>query len=149
MTKKDPIYIKKILTQNEAKLYECLYELLNTKNDWELFSKVRWEDIWGVEKGHGINDVTYNRYRGFLRSRHVDFLIMNRKDMNPAILIELNDSSHDSESVIARDNRLKDYCQSTNLHIIFINTRPVYDCDIIREKLNECFKAKETIVCEY
>ena len=51
------------------KLYKILYSIINEKPDYELVSKVRWEDIWNVQEGR----LPVDKRRGYLRSRRIDF----------------------------------------------------------------------------
>ena len=141
-----PIRVKDyFFTRNEYKLYKILYSIINEKPDYELVSKVRWEDIWNVQKGA----YQYKRYRGYLRSRHIDFVILSREQgCAIKILIELNDSSHNYYQTIERDERLKKFCEYTELHLMIIKTSRFYDEEKIKENLNKCIQSKEVFICE-
>lgn len=132
-----PIYQRDFFSTNEMRLYTCLREIVDeiTHTDVALLSKVRWEDIWRAKKGD-----TEWQYRGFLRSRHIDFVILNVEENRPAILIELNDKSHLSQKVQERDNRLKEFCASTNTPILFIQTKSNYDKEEIKKEIKECLE---------
>ena len=141
-----PIKVKDyFFTRNEYKLYKILYSIINEKPDYELISKVRWEDIWNVPKYSKESA----RYRGYLRSRHVDFVVLSREQgCSIKILIELNDSSHNYSKTIERDNRLKKFCKYTELHLMIIKTSRFYDEEKIKENLNKCIQRKEVFICE-
>ena len=122
-----------------------MYSIINEKPDYELISKVRWEDIWNVPKYSKESA----RYRGYLRSRHVDFVVLSREQgCSIKILIELNDSSHNYSKTIERDNRLKKFCKYTELHLMIIKTSRFYDEEKIKENLNKCIQRKEVFICE-
>ena len=137
-----PIKVKDyFFTRNEYKLYKILYSIINEKPDYELISKVRWEDIWNVPKYSKESA----RYRGYLRSRHVDFVVLSREQgCSIKILIELNDSSHNYSKTIERDNRLKKFCKYTELHLMIIKTSQFYDEEKIKENPS-VYKAKKCL----
>ena len=141
-----PIKVKDyFFTRNEYKLYKILYSIINEKPDYELISKVRWEDIWNVPK----KSKERARYRGYLRSRHIDFVILSREQgCAIKILIELNDSSHNYSKTIDRDERLKKFCEYTELHLMIIKTSRFYDEEKIKKNLNKCIQSKEVFICE-
>ena len=132
------------LSRDEYKLYKVLYEILHENTKYDLVSKTRWEDIWKAQKGQ--NNM---RYRGFLRSRHVDFLLIGTEQGCPIkMIIELNDRSHKRKDRQERDQRLKHFCEDTGIHLLIINSRDSYDVEVIKSKLNKCMNSKE-VVCKY
>ena len=138
-----PIYLKqKFFSNNEYKLYKCLDEIVQNTEGVDLFAKTRWEDIWNAERGD-----EHQRYRGFLRSRHVDFLILRSNTNKPYILIELTDSSHARPDRAERNERLEQFCEDTGLHLLWIKTKPYYDQEEIRKKIRECLQSEEVVVC--
>ncbi len=141
-----PITLKDyFFTANEYKLYKILYSIINEKPEYELVSKVRWEDIWNAQKG----DKEFNRYRGYLRSRHIDFVILSREQGCPIkILIELNDRSHRYQKAVERDDRLKKFCKHTKIHLMIVNSSRIYDEAKIKENLNKCIRSKVVFICE-
>ena len=132
-----PIRQRYFFSVNEKRLYACLREIVGEISyaDVALFSKVRWEDIWSAERGG-----ERMRYRGFLRSRHIDFIILNVKKNRPAILIELNDKSHRRPDRQERDRRLREFCEDTGMPLLIIRARSRYDPAEIRRKIKECME---------
>lgn len=132
---KHPIHKRYFFSANEQRLFECLQQILaNSPNqDAHLLAKVRWEDIIGADMG-----AQWKRYRGYLKSRHIDFVILDTKTNIPSCLIELNDSTHRNPSVMERDNRLQEFCDNTDTPLLFLRTQGYYDPEDIKEKINEC-----------
>ena len=125
-----------LLTPNEMKLCKCLDEILENDQTFRLFAKVRWEDIWRANKGE-----TLPQYRGFLKARHVDFLLVYRDTMESAMVIELMDRSHTGKKARERDARLKEFCDDTNLAFLALPTQPRYDTILIKEQIWKALKS--------
>ena len=138
-----PIRLRQnFFSKNEYKLYKCLDEIVQNTEEVDLFAKTRWEDVWNSKRGN-----EYHRYRGFLKSRHVDFLILRSTTNRPYILIELTDRSHARPDRKERNERLEQFCEDTGLHLLWIKTKSQYDQEGIRKKIRECLKSKEVVVC--
>lgn len=86
-----------LLTKAEYAFYKALQPKCQEKNIL-ICPKVRMEDFIKVTTK---ND--YMKYRGYIKSRHVDFLLC---DINLHIIagIELDDNSHNSEKAKSVDN---------------------------------------------
>ena len=135
-----PVKRRYFFTRNERLLYDTLYQIINDNKAYDLFSKVRWEDIWTA---------TYREDRGYIRSRHVDFVIFCRKTGEVKIVIELNGEEHyTNQKQIERDERLKRMCINTNTTLLIIKKRGMYDCGEIKKELNKCL-ADKNMVREY
>ena len=91
-----PYRRKYLLTETEYRFYKELRVVCDKKNII-ICPKVRLEDFI---------DVTCNeeraKYRGYIKSRHVDFVLCDN-DLNILAAIELDDYSHNSESAIRID----------------------------------------------
>ena len=78
---------------------------------------MRWEDFWEADKG---DNETY--FRNKLKSRHVDFLLYNHNESRyPALLIELNDPSHNRPKRKERDDELREYCHHKEIPLLIIH----------------------------
>ena len=91
-----PYRRKYLLTKTEYKFYKELRVVCDKKNII-ICPKVRLEDFI---------DVTCNeekaKYRGYIKSRHVDFILCDN-DLNILAAIELDDYSHNYESAKKTD----------------------------------------------
>ena len=88
-----------ILTRNEYSFYQKLVKELG--GDYLLCPKVRLEDVIGVSNTV-INEKQRQMYRGYVKSRHVDFIVCDKK-LHVLCGIELDDSSHFSEDAKRSD----------------------------------------------
>ncbi|MDE7319372.1 MAG: DUF2726 domain-containing protein [Lachnospiraceae bacterium] len=94
---KDYPYEKKmLLTAAEYRFYRILKERCD-KNDLLICPKVRMEDFLQVTDRQNIN-----KYRGYIKSRHIDFIICD-KDLYMLAGLELDDSSHDTDAAAVTD----------------------------------------------
>jgi len=102
----------KAILQNYAKVPSLFvnrsettfFQMLSDKlpNGYHVFAKVRLEDIIRVSpefRQQSTSRVVWN-LRGRIKSRHVDFLIVKRQG-HPKAAIELDGSSHNSDTAIA------------------------------------------------
>ena len=95
-----PYKRKYLLTKTEYKFYKELKTICD-KKDIIICPKVRLEDFISV-----TSDKERGKYRGYIKSRHVDFLLCD-KDLNIISAIELDDYSHETKQAIKTD-RFKD-----------------------------------------
>lgn len=94
---KDYPYEKKLLlTGTEYRFYKILKERCD-RNHLLICPKVRMEDFLYVTDRRNVN-----KYRGYIRSRHIDFIICDR-DLHMLAGLELDDSSHDASAAAKAD----------------------------------------------
>ncbi len=80
-----------ILTERERSFYRILKPIAD-KLELQICPKVRVADIVSIKKGTKDWQKWFNK----IRSKHVDFLLCDY-DMNIVLIIELDDSSHETE----------------------------------------------------
>ena len=93
-----PYSKKEIMNSSEKAMYEVLKTYTNPKG-YIIFSKIRLEDLVNV------NVKEYKelqRYRGYIKSRHVDFVVCDGK-MNVKLAIEVDGKSHNAKKVQETD----------------------------------------------
>lgn len=84
---------KSIATETEKAFYKILKQYCDERGH-TINLKTRLEDL--VEYAKGMDYATKQKYRGQIKSRHVDYLIVD-DDLNPVFAIELDDSSHNKK----------------------------------------------------
>jgi len=133
-------YVKKtyFFSLAELKFYDLLKEI--TKDKYLLFSKVRICDLIQLEyKNADYSD--FNR----IKSKHVDFLICNQNPITPKVVIELDDSSHNSPKRQERDKFVDEAFINAGIPIVHIKVRREYDENKIIDKIKEACEAKYII----
>lgn len=124
--KNESPYIKKqfFFSQNERKFFIKLYQLLyeNFDNQYILFSKVRLADI--IEVNKNIKNITHwNK----IKSKHVDYVVCDKKDYKIHLAIELNDSTHYTIDRNERDQFVNLSLSAAWLKIVFFNYNQLSD----------------------
>ncbi len=140
-----PLLARDIFSKNEQKFFFCFLEIIRQNPNYQILSKVRWGDIWESDKKLlKTNRSEYFRYHGYIKSRHIDFvLIYTERGKNSrskvVLLIELQDKTHYIyKDTITRDKRLRSFCEATNLKLLEIDTRNFYNQQDIVNKVNDC-----------
>lgn len=122
--------IKYLLTIAEKNFYDVLNNVLED-TEYYICPKVRLADIVSVEKTDKRQS-----YFNKIKSKHVDFLLCNRKSLEPLIVIELDDSSHNKSDRIERDNFLDKVLEASEIKILRFKVKKSYNVLEIKEKLN-------------
>jgi hypothetical protein len=120
---------KYIMSKAELSFYHNLKHHIS--EEYTVFTKVRIEDIIYVPS----NTQNFMKYRGHIKSRHIDFLICDKKTGEIKQAIELNDSSHKRKDRIKRDNFIKDAFQAAGIKLININCKKNYTREDIKSIL--------------
>jgi very-short-patch-repair endonuclease len=118
----------------ELKFFEVLKEILG--NNYYIFPKVRICDI--VDRKDKKDYSQFNR----IKSKHVDFLICTKNPITSKLVIELDDSSHNHQTRIDRDNFVDDVFASSGIPIAHIKVRNYYNKDLLIKELQRAYKTK-------
>ena len=109
-------YIKTfLLTKKEWAFYQSLKPITD-KHNLHILSKVRLADLVEVKKG--LNNS--QKYKAFnkIKSKHVDFVLANPKNLAIKCVIELDDNSHNEIDRQQRDFFLDKVCETVKLPLI-------------------------------
>lgn len=96
-----PYEKKMLLTAAEYRFYKVLKEQCD-RHRLLICPKVRMEDFLSVTDRRNRN-----RYRGFIKSRHIDFILCDR-DLHMLAGVELDDASHNTPAA-ERTDAFKDH----------------------------------------
>ena len=119
--------------QSERKFYYTLSDILGDK--YFLFSKVRILDLLYLPKYQQNSYL----YRNKIQSKHIDFLVCDKQNIKPLLIIELDGNSHLRKDRIERDKFVNEIFRDAGLPIIHIkvsdsNDKP-YLFDIIGKEI--------------
>lgn len=119
----DHPYHKKdrFLTRAERSFYGVLTTLADTRG-WDVFAKVRLEDVVEVERGAD----QYQAHRNRIKARHLDFLLCDAQTVSPVLAIELNDSSHLRDAQQLRDEFVTEVLKAADLPLLFVPAQRGY-----------------------
>jgi len=119
-------YLKNsLLDKYERAFYESLKKQLPV--NLTIFTKVRIEDFIGVRK----NIKEHLKFRGYVRSRHLDFLICDNF-MKPVLAIELDGSSHKNARTAEVDERKDNICEAVGLRLERVRVGTNYESESLR-----------------
>lgn len=121
-----PKYFKKhsLLTPAEDNFYKVL-EKIAQENSYIIQTKVRLEGLIGVD----FYAENWWGLRNRIKSREMDFVLCEKRDssLNPVLIIELDDSSHQRADRIERDKNLNHVLEEAGLPILHISTAYSYN----------------------
>ncbi len=127
--------VKKIMTSEESKLFSVLSNLENLKK-FSVYPQIPYSAI--IEVDPEIADLggrfeKINEYRA-------DFVVADKNDHSPILVIELNDSTHKYKNRRARDYFIKSAMDSCNTPILFLDIKDIPNSEkiakAIEDKLN-------------
>ena len=97
---KIPYIRKNLMTKNEWNFYKQLKPVADELN-LSVLCKTRVADLVDIEKGLTKSEwqTAFNR----INKKHIDFILCKPENLYPILLIELDDSSHDTEPRKQRD----------------------------------------------
>ena len=121
-----------LLSVAEKEFYQVL-STIAVKNNYLLFAKVRLEDLLWIPKH------TSNRFglRNRVKSRHVDFLLCDKNNIKPILVIELDDSSHNMENGIKRDKFVNQVLHDAELPILHQKVQQSYNPQELEDKISQ------------
>ncbi len=130
-----PYQRKYLLTKNEYAFYKTLKEIAE-KLGLTILAKVRLADLVDVNsEAEGKEKL---KYFAKIKSKHIDFMLCNKENLYPELLIELNDNSHKAEKRAERDDFVSRVLEKTGYKLLF-----VYGTGDLEQKINECLKASQ------
>jgi hypothetical protein len=124
-----------LITNAEKKFFNVLISI-NFNFDIYIFSKVRLADI--IYLPGGINN--RRKYLSKILSKHLDFVICDRKNYKPLLVIELDDSSHNNIENKKRDIEKDNILKAANIPILRIRVQRYYDVAEIKRNVEHLIK---------
>ena len=119
-------YIKKeLFTKNEYIFFKILSDKCKEKNLF-VFPKVRMEDYLEV-----TNKRELLKYRGYIKSRHIDYMIYN-ENLDIMAGIELDDRSHEKEKAKETDNFKNNVFITIGVPLFRVRTGTSYTAEVDR-----------------
>lgn len=114
-TEKMPYIRKNLMTKNEWGFYKALKPVADKLN-YSVICKTRVADLVEVEKGLTASErqAAFNR----INKKHIDFVLCKPENLYPILLIELDDSSHDTEKGKVRDEFIEKLYEKTGYRLL-------------------------------
>ncbi len=111
--------VKPILTNNELNFYKQLRPVAE-KLGYTVLTKVRIADF--IEPCNCSNKSEKQTHFNRIKSKHVDFALARKDNLQPILLIELDDSSHVyNQKTVERDNFVNQVYSQAEIDILHMN----------------------------
>jgi len=125
-------YKKEFLSKAEGNFYQVL-EKIAVDNNWVIQSKVRLEALIGVKFE------AENRYglRNTIKSREMDFVICEKTNLKPVLVIELDDSSHQRSDRVERDGNIEKSLREACLPILRVPVSYSYAPETLTQDIKQ------------
>lgn len=120
-----PYESKFLLTKSEYSFYNILKQKCDA-NNLLICPKVRLEDFINVKVN---NYKELQKYRGYIKARHVDFIICDSK-LRIKAAVELDDKTHETNKAIKTDNFKNELFNTIKIKLYRIKTNSIYDQEI-------------------
>jgi hypothetical protein len=134
-TPEPPQYRKRdfLFTYQERKFYERLVEVIG--NEYQVFAKVRMADVvWLANEP--VNRKYHNNQ---IQCKHFDFVLCDKAFLKPALVLELDDSSHDKFNRQESDEFKQQVCEMVGLPLVRVKVQQSYSGDeigqLVRSKI--------------
>lgn len=119
-----------LLTKAEQNFFLVLSMAISDKN-YYICPKVRLADIIQVDSKDN-----YQSYFNKIKSKHIDYVICDRTTFKIIYAIELDDTSHNLEHRINRDDFILNALSNADIELIRFKVNYSYKVSEIKEKLN-------------
>ena len=103
-----------------------------TPDHLRVFGKVRIADVLRVTTS---NRTRFRRYFTQISSKHLDYVLVDRKSMRIVCAIELDDRTHNRRDRSARDAFVNEACATAGLPLMRVPAARQYDVDMIRQRI--------------
>jgi len=127
-----------LLTAAELSFHHVL--TIAVDNGFDIYAKVRVADIISVNRG--LDRSTHQTAFNKIQSKHVDFVLVNKKTSEIVCAIELDDSSHQQTKRQRRDEFLDAACIAAKLPLLRFNAQHAYKSGEIEQKLSDALISK-------
>lgn len=122
---------KSVLTYRESILLRSIRSAV--AGEYTILMKVRMGDfLWLANEP---NDRKFHNNQ--IQCKHVDFLLCDKFKLEPLLVIELDDSSHNKYDHVERDNFKDETLKAVGLPVIRIELQEKYDASILRKQILE------------
>lgn len=109
--------------------------------EFRVFGKVRIADILKPKKGMSRKNwqIAFNK----ISAKHFDYVLCSQDTLEPVLVVELDDKSHNKKTVKIRDEFVNSACQSAEIKILRVQAKSKYSVNETREAIKNILKPTE------
>jgi hypothetical protein len=102
-------------------------------DDYRVFGKVRIADILNPKKGMNRKNwqIAFNK----ISAKHFDYVLCHKDTLEVALVIELDDKSHNKKSVKVRDDFVNSACKTAELNLLRIPAKSKYSVNEVSDAI--------------
>jgi hypothetical protein len=124
-------YTKKwhFLTKNERHFLDVIEQVTN--NRYYIFPQVHYSKIIYADGQQNFKNPFFNK----INSKSADFVLFDRVDVSPVLVIEVDDSSHYRQDRIDRDDFINDVLETCGIPVVHVH--PFVNDEELRKEILE------------
>ncbi|MBE6798024.1 MAG: DUF2726 domain-containing protein [Ruminococcaceae bacterium] len=107
---------KQLLTNHEKYYYNALIGYAN-KYNFHLLAKVRLADLVEADE-RNYSKKQFAFYK--IQAKHIDFALCDKSNLEPVLIIEIDDNTHNDAERIKRDNFVDEVLNKTGYKIVHL-----------------------------
>jgi very-short-patch-repair endonuclease len=134
-------YVKKdyFLTKAELDFFRILEKAI--ENKYYIFPQANLSDLLFVK----TKKAEYYKYRNKIDRKSVDFVLVEKENLKPLLVIELDDNSHSYRKRRERDNFVEKAFKDAGLTLLRIGYRRNYDAQELSNTINNAIDSNKEL----
>ncbi len=128
-----------LLTKAESSFFRVLEQA--TENKYYIFPQIRISNLLYVK----ANKRDFFRFQSKIKYKSVDFVLTDKNYLNPLLAIELDDSTHNRNDRMDRDDFVDDAFKDAGFPLLRIQCSLTYDVPKLRVRIEELISGKKEV----
>lgn len=125
----------KLLSDGELRFFLLLWNLIDDQT--VIFTKVRLADLVKVDR----SQPEVQKWQNKINQKHADFVLCDFSNCDPYLVIELDDSSHNSPKAQARDREKNAILEAAGVALLRVKVTSRYDSEELKSEIQSAHAA--------
>jgi hypothetical protein len=131
-----PYVLRQYLMSRAERSFFGVLEQVTDSSKYYIFPQLSLAKLVDVEKGTG----PYQTYHNKVDQKSVDFVLFDKGALSPVLVVELDDSSHNSENRQERDVLVDRVLAKVGLPILHVRAQAAYDPKQLTTSISEAIR---------
>lgn len=131
------VAVDSLLTPSEQRFFAALSQAVNGR--YWIFPKVALDDVLEVRRGLGRSETQSALNK--INRKHIDFVLCEPETYKVALLVELDDASHQRADRRERDRFVDEAVRAAGLPIVHVKAAGSYETEALSAQINEATNA--------